>query len=554
MAKTRPSKKPVRPQAPATPEPTARRWGEIDVIALVAATLCAVLAYLSRLVLSPDGVSYLDLTGAMANGDWHRFVQGYWSPLFPFVMGLVSMGTGFTGSSLVPAAHVMSALAAIAGIGILWYWGRAVTVTRPLFGRLAIAAFLLCSAGLPKIEAVTPDVVSLLLAVAISYQLLVHGGRRWLLTGLLLGAAFLAKTSAWPWLLVAVPLRIWAAPDAPARRNVWMSTATCAVVMLTWIVPMSVKAGHPTLGSSGRLNWSWYIDGTRRTQTPDGDTGAHAAYTSVPLVNGQQVTVATFDDAEHWTYQPWGDPTAWAENAAPNNDRGATIGELTGFWLKMFGNVFGLWLLPMIVLTIVPAFVLHHRPGLWGEAKTRNRDAVVVAAIGLTGLFQFVIIHPEPRLIAPLAIMLTLGTLWWFTSAPAEPAERIALPIRRVLSWLGMIAALGFAMPTFKKGIESDARLAETSARLDLLRSRLATVVTGTPTIAVVGPAAPILSAAYWSGVHVAMQIPPRSLEALSGLTTEQRDAALKAIFGGKVPMLWKTSADGGVEMLVVPR
>src|SRR4029077_477258 len=101
-------------------------------------------------------------------------------------------------------------------------------------------AYMLCSAGLPRIEAVTPDVLLLAIAVWLSYEFLVHHSRRWLLVGVLLGLAFLAKTSSWPWLLVALPIRLWAAGDAPARRPVWWSTLVCGGLVLTWVVPVGL--------------------------------------------------------------------------------------------------------------------------------------------------------------------------------------------------------------------------------------------------------------------------------------------------------------------------
>jgi hypothetical protein len=521
------------------------------VLAIVAVILCVALGYLSRLALNPDGVSYLDLAAAVPKHDWSHFVQGYWSPLFPLIVGEISQVTGLVGANLVPVTHVINTIAAVAGVWIIWRWSRAVAATRPLFGRLAIAAFLLCSFWLPKLEVVTPDVISLLVAVWISHELLRHGSQRWLLTGVLFGVSFLVKTSTWPLLIVAVPLRLWAAPDTPARRRVWWSTAVCALLMLGWIVPMSVKAGHPTLGSSGRLNFSWYINASRNSQSPDADRGNHAGYQQVPIGDGQQITVATFDEAATWTYQPWGDPTAWAEGITSKVEFAPTVGELTSYWLRMSMYVFVLWLGPMLLTAIVPAFLLYRRPGVWRELVTTQRHALVVGGLGIVGLFQFIAIHVEPRLIAPYAIMLALGSIWLDTAAPAtRPLRPI---VRNTLAWVGAIAALGLAGYTLVTGAASTARLIETTHRLDAVRQRLATVVQGPFPIAIIGPAMPVLSAAYWSGVHVTMQIPPSSAKLLGTLPPDQQAAILGSLFVGRVPLVWKTTADGGVEMLIVP-
>ena len=536
---------------PAAREVRQRRFGEVDLLAIVAALLCVALAYMSRLALNPDGVSYLDLAAAVQRGDWQHFVQGYWSPLLPFLTGVISLATGLAGSALVPVTHAINAVAAVAAVGILWWWGRTAAGSRPLFGRLAIAAFLLCSFWLPKVELVTPDVIALVVAVWLSAELLQRGDRRWLLLGVLFGVSFLAKTSAWPWLVVAVALRLWAAPDASTRRRVWWSAAVCALLMLAWVIPMSVRAGHPTLGSSGRLNYSWYINAARNSQSPDADRGTHAAYREVPLDDGRQITVATFDNPEHWTYQPWGDPTAWAEGITSRVQSTPTVGELAGYWLRMLMYVVVPWLGLMILTTIVPAFLLYRRPGIWRELVTTQHDALVVGALGVVGLFQFIAIHVEPRLIAPYAIMLALSAIWLATGVP--PA-RVLRPIwRNIVAWIGTVTALGLAVYTLVAGASSTARLIETTDRLDDLRRRLGTVMTGSAPIAIVGPAMPVLSAAYWSGVHITMQIPPRSADLLATLPADQQAALLKSVFRGQVPLIWKTTADGGMEMLIVP-
>ncbi len=522
------------------------------ILAVVAAVLCLALGYLARLALNPDGVSYLDLAATVPRHDWSHFVQGYWSPLLPLIIGLFSWATGLTGPELVPVAHAISAIAAAATAGIIWRWNGTVAATRPLFGRFAIAAFLLCSWGLPKIEAVTPDVLALLVAVAICHELLASGGRRWLFTGALLGLSFLVRTSAWPVLLLLVPLRLWSAADAAARRRVWWSTATCAAVMLTWIVPMSIKSGRPTLGSSGRLNFSWYINASS-SRLPDGDRGVNSAYHDLSLGDGQTITVATFDDAQSWTYEPWGDPTAWSDKVTSEVDHVPAPDQLIGYWLRMSGWAFAWWLMPMLLTTILPIYLLSRRPRLGRELRTTQRNACIVVVAGLAGILQFVAIHVEPRLIAPYAIMLALGVIWWCTAAPPVASPRVAPPMRRLLGWICVVAALAAAVPTFAESIESTARLTETTQRLDAVRQQLSTVVRGPFPIAIIGPAAPVLSAAYWSGVHVTMQIPPRSAKLLDALPPDRQAAILGPLFIGRVPLVWKTTADGGVQMLIVP-
>lgn len=535
---------------PGVPAAVQHPTREIGILVIVAALVCIAFSYLSAQALNPDGVSYLDLAAAMQRGDWTHFVQGYWSPLLPFLTGAIGSIAGLAGPQLVAVTHALNLIAALGGLAIIWRWAR--HSPTPMFGRAAVATFMVCSGGLPRIEAVTPDAMLLTIALWLSYEFLVHGGRRWLLLGALLGLAFLAKTSAWPWLMVAIPLRLWAARDATARRRVWGSTLVCAALMLIWVVPMTSKYGHPTLGSSGRLNYSWYI-GANSSRLPDTDRGKNTAYQSVPVGEGRDVTIATFDDAAYWTYQPWGDPTAWATKVLTQTGHTPTASQLVSYWFRLTARIFALWLGPLIVAVMLPVWVLLRRAGMARELITTERDALVVMLLGGAGLLEFAAVHAEPRLIAPFSAMLALGLISWCSAVPAARTAIMSATVRHGLAWLGTVVALGFAVFRMGEGINSYSRLRGVVRQLDDLRHRLVSAGQLNIPLAIVGPAAPVLGSAYWIGAHVVMQIPPTDADLIATLPAEQQSHMLTSLFSGKVPMVWQTSANGGMRMLIVP-
>jgi hypothetical protein len=523
---------------------------EIDILAAVAAVICVVFCYLSTGALNPDGVSYLDLATAIQHGDWTHFVQGYWSPLLPFIIGATGYVAGLGGPQLIAVAHVLNLIVALGALVVIWRWAR--RSTAPLFGRVAITAYMLCSAGLPRIEAVTPDVLLLAITVWLSYELLANRGTRWLVVGALLGLAFLAKTSAWPWLVIGVPLRLWAAGSTAARWRAWGSTLVCAAVMLIWVVPMTIKYGHPTLGSSGRLNYSWYIR-ANSSRLPDTDRGRNLAYQSVPVGEGRLVTVATFDDAAHWTYQPWGDPTAWEQKVVTQTGHMPTALQIIGYWLRLASLIVGLWFGPLIVAVLLPAWILLRRPGMTAELINTQRNALAVMLLGALGVLQFAVVHAEPRLIAPFGVMLALGLITWWSAAPAPRLASGGSMVQRGLAWIGVVAALGFAVFRVGEGVSSYARLRGVTKQLDDLRARLISAGQPNVPLAIVGPAAPVLASAYWIGARIVMQVPPNYADLIATLPAEQQSQMLTTLFSGKVPLVWQTYANGGMRILLVP-
>ncbi|HEY4101190.1 MAG TPA: hypothetical protein VGM20_09965 [Gemmatimonadales bacterium] len=551
------TKRRARPAAPAPvaappPPDTTRflRW-EGPLFVGIAAVLVIALGYLSRKAMNPDGVSYLDLADAVRRGDWTHLVQGYWSPLLPLIAGAAGGVLGLGHSASIALVHGINVDAAIIALGILFVWARRIESPTMLVG--SVAAFFLASAGMPRLEAVTPDIILFAVMIALSYELAFHHGRRSLVTGILLGAAYLVKTSCWPWLVVTLVVRLFAARDRDARTLVLRSTGISLIVMALWIVPLSIKSGRPTLGSSGRLNYSWYID-ANTSRLPDVDLGGNGAYREVRAPNNQLVTVATFNDAAYWTYQPWGDPTSWAQQVTTETGGSPTVVALIAYWLRQSGRIIGLWLLPMVVTVLLPIWYLRRRDGLWRDALGTDRDAAVVTVLGTVGVLQFAAIHAEPRLIAPFAMMLALGALqWWCRPAAVPMTTRLPRSGQLAMMSIGLVAGVAFAVPKFVEGVTSAARLDVVTEKLEEVRARLGTGDAPID-VAIVGPAAPVLSAAYLIGAHITGQVLPRSARIVESLPTEQKSALLTQLFGSRAVLVWESQDDGAMQMLLLPR
>lgn len=523
--------------------------GEPELLAALAVAVCALLTWLARSTLNPDGVSYLDLANRVLSGDWSSFVQGYWSPLYPALVALFAMVVGRDPVSLIATAHAINGFAAIATVALLWWWSR--KNSQRFFARTVIATFLLISAGLPRIEAVTPDVLLLALMAWIGYELLGHRGERWLLTGLLLGAAFLAKTSAWPWLLLAVPLRLWGVRDPGQRRTVLFSSAVCAAVMLTWVVPMSIKAGHPTLGSAGRLNAAWYLEADD-SRTPDAHLGRHTAYHQMAVDSGRIVTWAEFPDADRWTYAPWSDPTAWEAGVQTRNSSTPAVGELIAYWGRQARNSLGLWLLPVLLGILLPCYLLQRREKMWRRLLDADRSIIVTGLLGLAGVGQFVLVHSEPRLIAPFGLLFALAVLHWLSlESPVTP--RIPLALRQGATALGLLGAVGFAVPRLQEGFTSSARIDSVISSIAQTNASLATAGLSQARIVILGPAIPVEASAFLSGAQIVGQVPPSSVEVIKHLPADRQREVITAIFGGKAQVAWLTSPDAAVSIVVIP-
>src|SRR5690349_12790593 len=75
----------------------SRHVRTICVIVQVAILLLAALrAWDARHDVSPDGISYLDLSDAVVQGRWGDLVSTYWAPLYPLLIGVARLALGWS--------------------------------------------------------------------------------------------------------------------------------------------------------------------------------------------------------------------------------------------------------------------------------------------------------------------------------------------------------------------------------------------------------------------------------------------------------------------------
>ena len=65
-------------------------------------------AWVSRFEMNPDGISYLDIGDKVWSGDWPALVNGYWSPIYGFFLGLALKVLKPSSYWEFPAVHLVN--------------------------------------------------------------------------------------------------------------------------------------------------------------------------------------------------------------------------------------------------------------------------------------------------------------------------------------------------------------------------------------------------------------------------------------------------------------
>ncbi|MEO6447237.1 MAG: hypothetical protein ABIZ91_00750 [Gemmatimonadaceae bacterium] len=528
-------------------------------------------ARLTRLQLNPDGVSYLDLADALRVGDWPAFVQGYWSPLYPTILAAFGLAGESVGVNALAAAHWANAVIVIAGamlthrfVTLLW---RSlpfhVGARRELWTRAVWATYAMCALVLTKIDSITPDSLLLCVMIAIATELLVHGGGRSVLLGALLGLAYLAKTSSWPWLLVVLAATYLPWSRVASRGRPILTTGAMLAVMLPWAVPMSRTYDSFTLGATGRLNACWYLRHCD-SRSPDTHEGGHREYQQVPIDDLRAATTANFAAVE-WTYEPWSDPTAWAEGVITRDEEPWRPGAYAAVVAQNLGDA-ARYIGPFLYLPILTVILFW-----WGYTRAvhvrseLSHRALMVTALGAVGIAQFVAVHVEPRLLSPFAFMhvvalvaVAMGarTIARSDTTPTprrmekEPQRReqttkASLP-ERALAWLPML----FVLPVVGQNVRGDMQVEQAvfayRAEIESLSTQASR---GFPrrTIVVAGEAFPLVAHARAIGARIVAQVLPASARTLATLSPVERQRVLREAGAGRADVAWEMRSDGRI-------
>lgn len=530
-----PATAPIATEPPRATPLLGRRT--IDAAALVTALLCLALAWFSRGNLNVDGVAYLDLAGRIRSGDWAALVQGYWSPVYPVLLAVVlTFGSG-SGVDAITAAHTLNAVIAVTLVWLLW---RALRKRGD--GALALftfTAFLVASARTPRLDAVTPDLLLMLVLVCLGIELTREQGWRGVRVGLLGGLAFLVKTSAWPWLIVmggVAGVAVWRSRQL--RRQWQPAVALVAVSLALWGGLLSIQAGRPTMGDTGPLGACWYLmscDG----RSPDTHQGEHLAYRQWQVSEEIVVKVAVFEPVQ-WTYAPWSDVSAWQRGITAQRKYPIDPFNYVHYALSQLGFVLRYWLVWVAALVLIPLAVTRY--GAERLITTARSPVGFVMLAGAIGVMQFVAVHAEPRLIGPYVMLGTVGYLHWRTSATPRRWE-----------WVAALAAFTIAIGVGVEHLRDQNTITFGSNARDAAVREQRPAGEPPHRVAVIGAAFPLVPDLYRTESVVTVQLMVPDAEAVTRWPIPAQLSLLDRFRQLGITTMWFSHGKDGYRMVVLP-
>jgi hypothetical protein len=276
-----------------------------------------------------DGMSYVDIGLAYSNHDWTGAVNGYWSPLFSWLIAAVLGLFHPTASIEFPIVHALNFLDFLLALAAFSFF------VRQLFARFAdygvpehdnhrawlvfaYASFAYASLVLQDVGRGGPDFLSsaaFYCAAGLVLRLANAPGAPASLMiriGSVLGVGYLAKAVMFP--IALIMLGCVAFMLRPSQRrwpSLTLAIITFGVVATPWIAALSTAKGRLTYGDAGKLNYAWYVDEAsiwHAKQDPVHGKPSHPTRTL-----SDRPIIYEFAEPVRGTYPVWYDPSYWHE-------------------------------------------------------------------------------------------------------------------------------------------------------------------------------------------------------------------------------------------------
>jgi len=382
--------------------------------------------WIGRFSINADGISYLDLSDAFRRHDWHNFLNAYWSPLYPALLGFVRAVSPAGKQAELIAAHVTNFLIFLATLSCFEFFYNGLTRAFPASTDessplpdwacwlIAHALFLWASLDLITLWDLSPDLCVSAFVYAIAGLLLRLRSHptvaRAAVFGLLLGSSYWAKAVMFPLAPVFIVIAL-ASVARDKRRALWKYAAamilTFAIAAAPLVLALSNQKHRFTFGDSGRINYAMFVSpgGVTRNWQGDAKLGIVAAHPTHKIFSDPPAY--EFAEPIAGTFPPWFDPTYWQEGRVPLFNLRVQFSVIAGHLLA-----YAELLLHEENCLLVAFLALAFASG--GKLLSGLVELWPLLALSAAALALYMLVHVENRFIGGYVVLIWLAL---FTAA-----------------------------------------------------------------------------------------------------------------------------------------
>ncbi len=375
--------------------------------------LCGLWSWGARHGLGPDGLSYLDISTAVVNGNWGALSNPYWSPLYPFLLAVGQFVTRPEPMEVAATMHLVNWLVATFAVFAFAYflrgWMRSVKLSR-VFLTFAFSLLFWAFVNMHTLLMTSPDMCAAALFFLASGMCvrLPGSGNRWgpaVALGAALGAGYYAKAALLGSGVILLVVLALFRPAGVSRRTVARAALVFLAVSFPQIAIQSWQAGRVSIGDAGRLNYAWSLNGVKSWTGWLGGPAGVGVPVHPPNVLQETPQVLEFSEPVAGTYALWYNPSYWYEGVQPRFDFTRQMRKVRwnsdAFWYRF--SLAGA--LPLF-LGLLAGYSRHLFVG-WGGSVVVRPAWLALWPIGIIAMY--LLVHTEPRYLTGCVVLGTLG-------------------------------------------------------------------------------------------------------------------------------------------------
>ena len=371
-------------------ERSSMRAAPALAVVFAVAALALFQAWASRWSMQSDGISYLDMGDAILRSDFAMALNGYWSPVYPFLLGLALRLFRPDPAWQFPLVHLVNFAIFLFALASLAYWLRTKRSSP-----LAYAIFGFLTLNMIDMERVSPDLLmAAFLFLCLGKLARIEQGEdrlpSYAILGALCGFGYLVKAPMLPVAIVIACLAV-------RRTNIARRSVAIAIPFILiagpWIAAVSIHGGRLIVSDNARVNCIAQINGASPGWYFQSPGTARGNYIHPVRRIYDRPAVYEFATPLGGTQPIWYDPSYWTAGVSPRIVPAAWARGIVQ-QIRTYARLLlrDQWLL-------IAGFVALAAIGRWPR-WTDLRDARSAWILALAGLAMYALVVVEPRYVA----------------------------------------------------------------------------------------------------------------------------------------------------------
>jgi hypothetical protein len=377
-----------------------------------------------------DSISYLDMSdGVLLGGDWYRLINGIWSPLYPFLIGLARRIFPLSPANEIAGSHALNIGFFIFAWACFDFFLRSATrrvradkaatpepgarAVLPYWASLSVgySLFLWASISMISLRTLRPDMLmSGFLYLSVGMLLRMQGSparwNRYLVLGVVLGIGILAKAPMLPIGVVILGATLFVVEKwRPAVRMVAAAFVLMMVIGGLYFVPLSRARGHFTLGESSGFNYLVHVDLARPGWYLQDPGLGRGSFAHPPEKIFSSPPAYAFALPHSGTHPLKFDPSVWIEGARP---RFVLRRQIATVITNLLNNLELLLAFGMASVVILMLGYFFRR----GKDISMFRSSWPICLVGMAGCVMYALVYVESRYVAAFLALFWCGILF----------------------------------------------------------------------------------------------------------------------------------------------